>query len=256
MYLSIIVPAYNEEKRIPRTLRAIHSYMSKQDYDYEIIVANDGSKDHTKEVVLELTKEIPHLIFLDLPKNGGKGYAVQQGILSSKGDFCLFTDADNSTSIEQIEKLLPFIAQGYDIVVSSRHAPGANILIPQPKMRIILGTLFRTFVGILLPTGVYDTQNGFKLFTRPAAFTIFSQQRVFRWAFDVEVLSIAKKLGFNIKEVGITWKNDEASQMNFKGMVNSIWELFIVRKNLWTGTYYKPVNIPLHTTEVDPVLAK
>ncbi len=256
MHLSIIIPAYNEAKRISKTLRAVDAYLRNKNYAYEIIVSNDGSKDGTAAVVQKLTSEILHLRLLDLPKNGGKGYAVQQGILASSGNFCLFTDADNSTSIEQVEKLMPYIAEGYDIVVSSRHAEGAVIAVPQPKTRIFLGTVFRLFVGTLIPTGVYDTQNGFKLFTRQAAFTIFSQQRVFRWAFDVEVLAIAKKLGFKIKEVGITWENDEASQMNFKGMVNSVWELLIVRKNLWTGKYYKPVNIESGAEKAEAMLAK
>lgn len=244
MYLSIIIPAYNEAKRIGNTLQAVNTYMQKKDWEYEILVVNDGSKDNTAEVVQGLRSSVKHLYLIDLKENRGKGHAVQQGILASNGDLCLFMDADHSTTIDQIERMIPQIANGYDLVVSSRHLKDSVIAVKQPPHRVFLGNMFRLFVSMVVPIGVKDTQNGFKLFTRWAAFTIFSQQRVYRWAFDVEVLAIAKRLGFKIKEVPVTWKNDERSQMNFKGMVSMLLEVFIVRKNLWTGRYYRPVNIP------------
>lgn len=244
MYLSIIIPAYNESERIGETLRAVDSYMQKKNWEYEIIVVNDGSKDNTKEVVEKLKHDVHHLYLTNLEENRGKGHAVQQGMLASNGDLCLFMDADHSTTIEHIEKMIPMVAEGYDVVISSRHLKDSVITVKQPAIRVFLGHMFRLFVSTVVPIGVKDTQNGFKLFTRWAAFTIFSQQRVFRWAFDVEVLAIAKRLGFGIKEVPITWKNDDRSQMNFKGMINMLLEVFTVRKNLLTGHYYRPVNIP------------
>lgn len=250
MYLSIIIPAYNEGKRIGKTLKMIHAYLKDTSYTYEVLVVNDGSKDDTRKVVEEAMKSMPYLHLLDLPKNGGKGYAVQQGILASKGSYCLFTDADNSTSIDQVEKLFPYLMDGYDIVVSSRHAPGAKIVLPQSKLRIFLGSIFRLIVKTIVPLGINDTQNGFKLFTRAAAFTIFSQQRIFRWAFDVEVLAIAKRLGFKAKEVGIHWINNDQSQMRLKGMIYMLLEILVVRIHLWTGTYYRPVNIPIPSSRI------
>ncbi len=250
MYLSVIIPAYNEEKRISTTLIAVNAYLSQQSYEYEILVANDGSTDKTTEIVEGFQKTIKNLALITIPKNGGKGYAVQQGILASHGDYCLFMDADNSTSIEQVEKLLAAVQQGFDVVVSSRYIKGAVITVPQPPHRVFLSSVFKFFVRALIPTTIKDTQNGFKLFRRPAAFTIFSQQRVFRWAFDVEILAIARKLNFKIKEVPIIWKNDDRSQMNFKGMVNMALEVLAVRKNLWMGHYYRPVNIQSEKTPV------
>ncbi len=140
--------------------------------------------------------------------------------------------------------MIPRVTEGYDVVVSSRHLKDSVITTKQPPLRVFLGHMFRLFVATIVPLGLKDTQNGFKLFTRWAAFTIFSQQRIFRWAFDVEVLAIAKRLGFKIKEIPIVWKNDDRSQMNFKGMLNMIIEVLAVRKNLLTGRYYRPVNIP------------
>jgi len=244
MYLSIIIPAYNEAERIPETLRAVDQYMKTKNWEYEIIVVNDGSKDATGEVVESMRGEISHLYFLNLEVNKGKGHAVQQGMLASNGDLCLFMDADHSTNISELEKMIGAINEGNDIAVSSRHLPDSVITVKQPPLRVFLGHMFRVFVGMIVPLGIRDTQNGFKLFTRWAAFTIFSQQRVYRWAFDVEVLAIAKKLGFSIKEVPIVWKNDDRSQMNLKGMINMLFEVLTVRKNLLTGHYYRPVNIP------------
>ncbi len=232
MYLSVIIPCYNEEKRIGKTLEAIHSYLKNQPYQSEIIVVDNGSTDSTAQIVNGFQNSIPNLNILT-EKSHGKGWAVKQGMLFSKGDYRLFTDADNSTDIAQVEKLFKYIHQGYDVVISSRKVAGAILTQAQPISRIWLGNIFAWFVRLVIPLGnIRDTQNGFKLFSSRVASKIFAEQTIYHWAFDVEVLALAKKFGFKIKEVPITWVNDERSKMNIKGMVQMIFEIILIRLHL------------------------
>ena len=241
MYLSIIIPAYNEEARIEATLRSVDLYLSDRQYEYEIIVVNDGSKDKTADVVEGLMKDIPRLRLINNKNNHGKGWVVRKGMLSARGLFRLFMDADGSTSIENLEALFPYSKEGYEVVASSRRIAGAEVEVEQNWLRNILGSVFRIFVRMVVPTGVVDSQNGFKLFTARAAEEIFRRQRTFSWAFDVEVLAIARLLTFKIKEVPIHWVNDGRSHVTLGGMVNMLLEVFQIRLQLWTGTYYSKV---------------
>ena len=238
MYLSVIIPAYNEEKRLPKTLKEIDKYLSRQSYDYEIIVVNDGSKDKTAKIVRDLMPDIKGLKLIDNKENHGKGYTVRQGMLEAEGDYRVFTDADNSTSIDQIEKMWPEFKKGYDIIIGSRDIKGAIIAVPQPWWRIMLGNVFNLIVqmvsGLL---GIWDTQCGFKGFTKKAVEDIFPRCRINTFAFDVEVLVIAKKLGYDIKEIPITWVNDPESKVKFKHMINMLIEVFQIRWNLITNKY-------------------
>ncbi len=238
MYLSVIIPAYNEEKRLPKTLKEIDKYLSRQSYDYEIIVVNDGSKDKTAKIVRDLMPGIKGLKLIDNKENHGKGYTVRQGMIKAKGDYRVFTDADNSTSIDQIEKMWPEFKRGYDIIIGSRDIKGAIIAVPQPWWRIMLGNVFNLIVqmvsGLL---GIWDTQCGFKGFTKKAVEDIFPRCRINTFAFDVEVLVIAKKLGYDIKEIPITWVNDPESKVKFKHMINMLIEVFQIRWNLITNKY-------------------
>ncbi|MBI2063696.1 MAG: glycosyltransferase family 2 protein [Candidatus Yanofskybacteria bacterium] len=237
MYLSIIIPAYNEEKRIEKTLLSVHAYLSRQNYDYEVLVVSDGSKDKTVDLVSSLSSQVKNLKIIDNKQNHGKGWAVQRGMLEAQGDYRLFMDADNSTTIDQVEGFLPFFSQGYDIVIGSRRTVGADIAVKQPWTRDFLGGAFRFIVHTLVPLRVKDSQAGFKAFTRKATEAVFAKQTIFRWAFDVEILAIARKLGFKIKEAPIRWVNDTESKVKLSGMIKMLFEVLQVRWNLWANKY-------------------
>ncbi len=239
MHLSVIIPVYNEERRIPKTLEDIDRYLRKQKYDYEILVVNDGSKDKTTGVVNGLKSQIANLRLIDNKINQGKGAVVRQGMLGAKGDYRLFTDADNSTSIDQIEKIWPEFKRGYDIVIGSRDIKGAVLDPPQPWLRqAILGEGFKLYRKILIGLWkVEDTQCGFKCLNKKAAEDIFPKCRIDRFAFDPEILVIAKKLGYKIKEIPVYWKNDLESKVKLKGMIKMAQDLIKIRLNLISKIY-------------------
>ncbi|PJE50800.1 MAG: hypothetical protein COV29_03605 [Candidatus Yanofskybacteria bacterium CG10_big_fil_rev_8_21_14_0_10_36_16] len=247
MKLSIIIPAYNEENRIEKTLKSVDNYLSIQDYDYEILVVNDGSKDNTADVVSGLSEQIRGLRLIDNKDNHGKGWVVKQGMLEAKGDIRLFMDADNSTTVNHIGQFWKYFSgrggsafggyEGYDVVIGSRRIEGSDIAAKQPWLRDFLGGVFRLIVHTLVPLGVNDSQAGFKAFTAEATKIVFSKQTIFRWAFDVEILAIAKKSKLKIKEAPIKWINDEESKVRLKGMIQMLLEVLQVRINLWFGKY-------------------
>jgi glycosyltransferase involved in cell wall biosynthesis len=236
-YLSVIIPAYNEAERITNTLFDIDKYLSQVEYSYEIIVVNDASKDNTAVVVDKLIPVIKNLRLIDNTENKGKGGVVAQGMLNAKGNIRLFMDADNSTEIEDFAKLQPFFKDGYKIVIGSRAISGASVELHQPLFRRILGKTGNLFIRIMAVPGVKDTQCGFKAFTEDAADKIFSRLTITRWGFDVEVLAIAKLLGFRIKEVGITWVNDTRSHVSASGYLHVLLEVVKIRFNLWRKIY-------------------
>jgi len=243
MHLSIIIPAYNEEKRLSKTLEDINRYLSLQSYDYEILVVDNCSKDRTPEIVRNLTSQIKGLRLIEGSANQGKGFAVKKGMLEAKGDFRLFTDADNSTSINQIEKMWPEFEKGYDVVIGSRDIKGAVLDPPQPFLRnIILGEGFKLFRKIIIGLwNLQDTQCGFKGFTRVSAENIFSRITILDFSFDPEVLVIAKKMGYRIKEIPISWKNDLESKVKFKSIIKMALDLFKIKLNLIKGLYDKKI---------------
>ncbi len=236
MLISIIIPCRNEEKRLGKTLDAVKEYLAAQPYDSEILVVDNGSTDGTRKLVLEYSKKMPALSLVE-ENSHGKGWAVKQGMLRAKGDYRLFTDADNSTDIAELGKMLAVAESGYDVVVSSRRIEGSKIIYPQPWHRRMLGTAFAYVVGIIVPTGVKDTQNGFKLFSKRAAEKIFPHQTIYYWAFDVEILALTKKFKFKMKEVPITWVNDDRSGMSLRGMIRMIFEVLLTRMHLMIGKY-------------------
>ena len=238
IYLSIVIPAYNEERRLPKTLAEIDKYLKKQDYEYEIIVVSDGSKDKTAEVVRDLTPIIKNLRLIDNKENHGKGYVVRQGMLDAEGKYRLFTDADNSTSINQVEKMWPEFEKGFKVIIGSRDVKGAVIATPQSWIRRRLGDIFNLIVQIISGLwGIWDTQCGFKGFTSKAAEDIFPKCKIDRWAFDVEILVLAKKSGYKIKEIPVTWVNDPESKVKLKGMIRMLFEVFQIRWNVITKRY-------------------
>jgi len=214
-FLSIIIPAYNEEKRIPLTLKKISEFLKTKDFLYEIIIIDDGSQDATSKIVEEFSKDkYNELRLIRLDKNYGKGFAVRKGILVSRGEYILFTDADLSTPIEELDKLLFFIKNGYDIVIGSRGLKQSQLIRRQVWYREKMGKIFNLLVRILILKGIKDTQCGFKIFKTEVAKKIFLKTKINRFAFDVEVLFIAKKFNYKIKEVAITWKNRYASKVH------------------------------------------
>jgi len=238
MRLSVIIPAFNEEKRLPETLAGVAKYLEKQGYEYEILVVSDGSRDRTVEKVRGLMNQIKNLRLIDNKENHGKGYVVRQGMLEAEGDYRLFMDADNSTSIEHIEKMWPEFEKGNDVVICSRDIKGSVIAVPQPLWRKRLGDLFNLIVQTISGLwGMWDTQCGFKGFTKEAAQEIFSKATINRWAFDVEVLVLARKHGFQIKEVPVTWINDSHSRVSFGGMIHMLLEVAQIRINMFRGVY-------------------
>ncbi|MCP6726545.1 MAG: glycosyltransferase family 2 protein [Patescibacteria group bacterium] len=234
--LSVVIPAYNEEKRLPKTLKAVDSYLKKQKYSYEIIVVSDGSKDKTVQVVQGLS--IKNLRVIDNKQNHGKGYVVRQGMLKAKGEYRLFMDADNATTINHVEGMWPEFEKGNEIVICSRDIKGSVIAVPQPLWRRKLGDVFNLIVQVLSGLwGIWDTQCGFKGFSKKAVQDIFPKAVIDRWAFDVELLVIAKKQGYNIIEIPVTWINDAESKVSFKGMVKMLLEVIDIRFNMLKKIY-------------------
>jgi len=232
MKLSVIIPAYNEERRLSKTLQEIDAYLRRQDYGYEIIVVNDGSKDKTAEVIKELSSFIKGLRLIDNKENHGKGYVIRQGMLEAFGQYCLFIDADYSTSIDQIEKMWPFFKQDYQVVIGSRDIKGSITDPAQTLLRRLIGKagnlVIQTIGGLF---GIQDTQCGFKCFTKEAVESVFPKAVINGWGFDVEVLAIAKKLGYKIKEIPVIWKNDLKSTVNLSGIIKTLFEVFQIRWN-------------------------
>ncbi len=233
MYLSIVIPAYNEEKRIEKTLEATSAYLAAQPYEYEIILVSDGSTDATVAVVRSLN--IPHLNIIDNKENNGKGFVVRQGLLAARGQYRLFMDADNATPVNEVEKLLVEVGT-HDLVIGSRR--GGSVVLPQPLHRRVLGKLYSLLVKTI--TGLYgisDTQCGFKLLTDTATENVLSQCRANGWSFDVEMLLIAKRQGFLIKEVPVAWSDGKDTKLKLRGMIDALLELLTIRWNAIIGIY-------------------
>ncbi|MEK7616278.1 MAG: dolichyl-phosphate beta-glucosyltransferase [Patescibacteria group bacterium] len=232
MYLSVIIPAYNEEKRIGKTLEAIREYLSEQSYEWEVIVVNNNSNDATSEIA---EKYQVHVID---EKRPGKGYAVTTGMLEAKGDLRLFTDADNSTSIDHLDLMIPYM-QNYDVAIGSLAVPGAKVVQggEEPWYRVIMGKLGNKWIQLFAVWGIHDTQRGFKLFKAQAVEKIFPKLTIFGWGFDVEVLALARKFGFTIKEIPVTWDNDPNSKVTVWAYPQVLLQTLNVRWNLLTNKY-------------------
>jgi len=236
MYLSVIIPAYNEAKRITDTLQSIRDYLSKQNYDWEVLVVSDGSKDNTVEIVNDFIKQDLNFKLIDNQKNHGKGYVVRQGMLEAKGEFRLFTDADNSTTIDHLEKFWLYTREGYDVVIGSIEIKGAKIFEQAQWYRRWLGRLSKYLIRFLVGLWeIHDTQRGFKLFTAKASEDIFSKIKIDRFGFDFEALALAKKKGYKIKEIAVVWSNPGESKVTLKSYFATLKELIKVRWYLWTN---------------------
>lgn len=236
MLLSIIIPGYNEAKRLPKTLEILRKYLVKQDYDFEVIIVDDGSRDDTAKVVKYLIRNWHGFRLISYEPNRGKGYAVKTGMLASNGDFSLLMDADNSTDISEIEKFWPY-KDKFDVIIGSRYLNADSIKIKQPLGRRIISRLGNFLIRTTLGINFSDTQCGFKMFSSRARQNIFPLQRIERWGFDMEILAIAKKLDLEIKEIAIDWYDAEGSQVKSGAATKTLKELWQIKKNMWAGKY-------------------
>ena len=247
MKLSVIIPAYKEQKHIQSTIESIFNYLQSKQIDHEIIVATDGPGDNTKSIVDSMISlgTFPTLKHLDMPMNKGKGFAVRRAMLKAEGDYKLFTDADNATSIDHIEKMMPFFEQGYDVVIGSIGVPGHTVAIgSEPVWRRLFGKMGNLFIQLVAVPGIRDTQRGFKILSAKAAKDIFSRMLIDRWGFDIELLALAKKLGYQIKEVPVDWRNDPntGSHPGLSAYFQVLTETVKIRINLILGKYNKLAN--------------
>jgi len=235
--ISIIIAAYNEENRIGPSLSKISEYCVTNQMDYEMIVVDDGSSDRTVKVVTELIPNIPKLKVISYSPNMGKGYALRKGVLSSKGDMVLLTDADLSTPIEELSNLLPLLlTKKNDVAIGSRSLAQSQIIKKQAFWRQWMGKIFNKVVKLLVIKDFSDTQCGFKLFSRGAATCLFKEARINRFAYDVEILGLAKRRGYRISEVPVRWINSPASKVKpLRDSMQMLFDLFRIRAAIMGG---------------------
>jgi glycosyltransferase involved in cell wall biosynthesis len=234
--LSLIIPAYNEGERLPKTLPSVFDFLESQAYTFEIIVVNNNSRDDTRKIALEFAKTRPYLHVLD-EMNQGKGAAVRTGMLAATGEYLFMADADFSMPVAEITKFLPPRLGHYDVAIGSREVPGA-VRYNEPQYRHFMGRVFNFYVKVLAIPGFEDTQCGFKCFHREVAHDILPRQTIDGWAFDVELLFIALRRGYQIIEVPIHWYYGENSRVSpIRDTVNMIREVLRIRYNGFIGRY-------------------
>ncbi|MEI7792198.1 MAG: dolichyl-phosphate beta-glucosyltransferase [Candidatus Berkelbacteria bacterium] len=237
IYLSIVIPAYNEEKRIHKILDSIIKYQKSCKFEVETVIAIDASPDDTLKVAESYQDKISNLVILDGKVNRGKGGAVQEGFKVAKGKYIIFADADNSTPIEQVDKLLEYVDKS-DVVIGSRYCKGGKLVVPQSFIRRAGGRGLNMLIQALAVPGIRDTQCGFKLFRAEASSEIFKRLTIFNFSFDIELLAIALNLGYKVKEVGITWYDDPHSTVSpIKDGLKMVSNAWTIRKNIVKGKY-------------------
>lgn len=235
--LSIIIPAYNEESRLPKTLDQIHAYLNAAGISSEVIVVDDGSRDGTVQCVELKSAEWPALRVVKNPGNRGKGYSVRHGMLEARGKIVLFTDADLSAPIEEADKLLAALSTK-DVAIGSRAMDRGLIEVHQPWTREIAGIVFNTIVRVILGLNFEDTQCGFKAFRREKSKIIFEQQRIERFGFDPELLFLAQRNGLAVAEVPVRWSNAPGTTVSvWDGVRAMFFEVAKIRWNAMTGKY-------------------
>jgi dolichyl-phosphate beta-glucosyltransferase len=211
---SIVIPAYNEHKRIGDTLRRILDYLHQQEWNAEVVAVDDGSRDDTAQIIAGFALENPEVLLVSNPGNQGKGYAVRNGMLNARGEYMLFTDADLSSPLSEAAKLFAALDAGADVAIGSRWLDPSLQVQPQPLKRRIYSRTFNLYLRIFLGLQFHDTQCGFKAFTRRAAAAIFPTQQIMRWGFDPEILFIARKKRLKVAEVPVIWGHDERSTIH------------------------------------------
>lgn len=236
--LSIIIPAYNEESRLPSYLASILEYLEQKEISYEIIVVDDGSQDSTAEVIARFTLENSRVQLIRLPHNRGKGYAVKAGMLKASGRLRLFADADGATPISEFERLLKVVNSGADVAIASRALRDATCTVNAHLHRKVIGAVFNFIVTALTVKGIHDTQCGFKLFTAEAANMVFPFQRIDDFGFDVEILFLCQQNGYRIAEVAVNWTDIAVSKVRLvRDSFHMFTDIFRIRLYELMGAY-------------------
>jgi dolichyl-phosphate beta-glucosyltransferase len=237
-YLSIVIPVYNETKRLANSVPKLIEYFEPQDYTYEFVIVDDGSSDGTAEMARELFAPVKNLRVIESRPNRGKGHAVKVGMLAARGKVRLFCDADLSTPLSEIEQFWPFLQSGYKVVIGSRKMRGASIERHQPLWRESLGKVFTWLTNRIATRDISDITCGFKCFTSDAAQELFSRSVIDDWSFDAEVLFIAQRHGYKIKEVPVKWHDTPGTKVRIiKDATNSLRGLLRIRRNAMRGLY-------------------
>jgi dolichyl-phosphate beta-glucosyltransferase len=240
-YLSVVIPAYKEGKRIAENLDECIKYFADKNYEYEFLIVVDGSPDNTAEIAQGYVGKLKNLRVINNPENHGKGYVVRQGLLEAKGEYRLFFDADGSTSITHLDAFLPEFKNGYDVVIGSRDIQGAFVQVHQAKWKEIFGDTGNLAIRIVLGLWQFpDTQCGFKMLSGKAADEVAKRMMVDRFGFDFELMILAKKLGFKIQQLPVRWLNEEGSTVSLtgpNGYFQVLKDLFKIRMRLWMGKY-------------------
>lgn len=234
-YLTIIIPAHNEESRLPKSLQGVFSFLEQQDYTAEVLVVENGSRDRTFKIGKELSRQYPNLQVIHIDQRG-KGLAIRSGMLAARGQYRLIADADFSMPVEEINRLLPPACDS-DISIASRETAGA-FRHNEPPYRHLTGRIFNLMIRLLVLPGLKDTQCGFKCFREEVARDIFQYQTLLGWAFDVEVLVIARLHGWKITEVPINWYYFQGSKVNvLRDSLRMFSDLLLIRSNTRRGMY-------------------
>jgi dolichyl-phosphate beta-glucosyltransferase len=239
-YLSVVIPAFNEELRITQTLSVIYTYLQKQDYDWEVLVVIDGATDNTLARTQEFATGRQHIRWIDRKQNRGKGYSVREGLLAATGRVRLFTDADNSIGISNFDNMAPLFRDGYDLVICSRHS--RDITGPlhegsQSRVKNILRGAGNLFIQTVAVPGIWDTQCGFKAFSGSVVERIFPVCKIDGWGFDVETLALARHLNCRIGIVPARWSNRPGTHLRPSNYFDVLYETVKVRWSLMTGVY-------------------
>jgi dolichyl-phosphate beta-glucosyltransferase len=238
--LSVVFPAYNEERRLPRTLETVLAWLDSRGIDAEIVVVDDGSTDATREKALASLLGRRHQVLCH-ERNRGKGAGLRTGMVAALGDVVLFSDADLSTPIEEAARFLEAHEQGVPVVIGTRKSRGAEVLERQNPIRENMGKVYTWLSNALICPGVTDFTCGFKSFRRDAARAIFERVREDGWAYDSEVLYLARRLGYSVREVPVRWSNDPSSRVNlFRDTIGSAAGLLRIRGRAALGRYAVP----------------
>ncbi len=231
-FLSVVIPAYNEETRLGPTLARIKEYLSAQSYHSEILVVDNASSDRTSEAAREAGAKV-----IAEPQRG-KGAAVRRGMLAAQGEYVLFSDADLSTPIEEVEKLMQALNKGYDVAIASRGLPASRLPVRQPWYRELVGRIGNVLVRLVAVRGIRDTQCGFKLFPRELAQKLFGAQRMTGIAFDMEILFLAQRLGLRIAELPVTWVDSPETRISrVRDSLDALKDLVRIRLGWMLGRY-------------------
>ena len=256
--LSIVIPAFNEHARIEGTLKRVMACVQERGWDAEVLVVDDGSTDETVAIVQHWMESHDRLHLVKNPGNRGKGYSVRNGLLQAAGDIVMFTDADLSAPMEEGERLIAALEYGADVAIGSRWMDRTRQTIHQPLYRQFFGRCFNWVTRTIMGLPYKDTQCGFKAFKRDAAQVIFRLQTIERWGFDPEILFIARKLKYVVREVPVTWGHDERSRMSYlKDGIKMLEDMARIRANSIAGRYDEAIAALKDTsTMVTPPVVK